>query len=291
MLTRRHVNLLLVASVAAFHRSEARAENTAVFSAYAMRTTWHPIPSIGDWPLDHTAVAVSNGDEYGCFGRKQSEEPDNARLVARGRGDFAWAKEIAGRDEIHAGIDYGVTGICNQCANRILLPANIDVRNAFGNEIATPIFGTYGLGQDALIKRVEDAAFAVNQQFPGRIPDETIHEVVARISGGLNGEWEILHADMERFLKPALGEQYDKYKTDIEDVYQSLYYKRVALYDAYSNGRIDKPRFIARMNQGFASALDDLHDVMGDDAFRKIVPVPPGVAADYVFYNLPAQYR
>jgi hypothetical protein len=287
---RRQFSIAMAAFALARPTVTKAAAAPVVFTIYSMRTAWHPIPAIGDWPLDHVAVATSSGSQWGCFGRTQAEEASTAKPIVKASGDELWAREIAGKDG-HAGIDFGVTGICHHCANRIALPANIDSRDAPGNEIATPIFGRYGLDRDALIRRIKDAALAVNREHPRRISERSVSEVISRIGGGLKDEWSIVRADIERIIRPVLGASYDSLKGDIEQVYLGLYYKREALHSAYSRGKIEKARFVDRMNSGFSSTLEDLKDVVGAAEFAKIVPVPVPYAAAYVFYKLPLGAR
>lgn len=289
MLSRRDLTLVLASATFAPVRASAAPSDKPVFTLYTMRTVWHPIPAIGDWPLDHVALTTSNGTQWECFGRTQAQEP-SAKAIAHAPGDELWAKAIAGPDGT-AGIDFGVTGICHHCANRIALSADIDSRDAPGNEIATPIFGRYGLDRATLATRVKDAARLVNKEHPNRISEKRIAGVVARIGGGLKDEWATVRSDIEQFIKPALGSDYNLLKGDIEHVYLSFFHKREALYSAYLRKSIDRNRFIARMNSGFTMALEDLKDVVGNDRFGKIVPVPPKLAADYLFYQLPEQFR
>ena len=246
MITRRTFGLSLAGATATLATglgAQAAASFDVGFKAYAMRSQWHPILALGNWPLDHTPVSTSTGTQYGCFGRTYSDAPGEASLIASGTGDEAWAHAIAGPDG-HAGIEHGLNGVCDQCSNRILLPANIDVRNSPGNEVATLFCGIYGLGIEELIVRIKDAAVAVNKDFPKRIPDQAVDDVVARVSGGLKDELALVRYDMERIIKPAVGPKYDELKTDIESVYLSFYYKRTALYHAYQRGNLGKTTLV-----------------------------------------------
>lgn len=283
MISRRNFNFVLAGAAVPLVTGARAAEPDKVgFIAYAMPTKWHPIAALGNWPLDHTAVSTTTGTQWGCFGRRQKDDPGAATVVATGMGDELWAIAIAGPDG-HAGIDYAVTGVCDQCSNRILLPANIDVRYSPGNEIATLLCGHYGLGLPELITRIKDAAASVNKDHPGRISDAAVADVLARVGGGLDDEWLVLRGDIERIIKPVLGDRYDTLKTDIEDVYLSLYYKRVALAHAYEREMIDKANLVRKVNAAFVLSLDDLKDVIGAQSYAKIIPMPPQVAADYVF--------
>ena len=293
MISRRRFGLGLTGIAAAGIAGRALAEAASLgeplatdvtFTAYALPTQWHPIKALHNWPLDHTCVATSAGAEWGCFGRKYSEDPSVATAIASGPGDELWARAIAGPDG-SAGIDYGVSGVCDQCSNRILLPAGITVKNSPGNEIATLLCGIYGLQIDAFVARVKDAALAVNRAHPGRIPEAKVEAAVATLGGGLKDELTLVRANNERLIKPVLGAQYVIVAPDIERVYLSFHYKREALSRAYERGTIDKATLVRKVTSGFAEALGDLRDVVGAPAYAKIVPVPPQDASDYVFYR------
>ena len=255
-----------------------------MLTGYALPTQWHPIKQLHDWPLDHTCVTASTGEQWGCFGRTYAEDPSVATAVASGPGDLLWTKAIAG-PEGYAGIDFGVTGVCDQTSNRILLPAGVTVKNSPGNEIATLLCGIYGLKLDAFVTRVKDAALAVNREHPGRISEEQVAAAVKTLGGGLKDEWDLVRANNARFIKPVLGAQYETIAPDIDDVYLSFYYKRTALVHAYERGNIDKKALVTKVSIGFVMALNDLRDVVGPANWSKILPVPAQDAADYVFYR------
>ena len=201
--------------------AQAAAKPTdVILTGYALPTQWHPIKQLPRWPLDHTCVTASTGEQWGCFGRTYAEDPSVATAVASGPGDLLWTKAIAG-PEGYAGIDFGVTGVCDQTSNRILIPAGVTVKNSPGNEIATLLCGIYGLKLDAFVTRVKDAALAVNRDHPGRISEAQVDTAVRALGGGLKDEWDLVRANNERFIKPALGAQYDAVAPDIDDVYLS----------------------------------------------------------------------
>ena len=288
MISRRQVGLGLasIAATTALGATAARAAKPSdvTFTGYALPTQWHPIKQLRSWPLDHTCVTTSTGIQWGCFGRTYAEDPSVATAVATGPGDELWAKAIAG-PQGYAGIDFGVTGVCDQTSNRILLPAGLTVKNSPGNEIATLLCGIYGLKLDAFVTLVKDAAAAVNREHPGRVTEEQVHAAVTALGGGLKDEWDLVRANNERLIKPALGADYAAVAPDIEQVYLSFYYKRTALTHAYERGNIDKTVLVRKVSIGFVEALNDLRDVVGAKNYAKILPVPAQDAADYVFYR------
>ncbi len=89
---------------------------------------------------DHTYVASDDGKSWGCWGRDSG-----GAQICDGNGDSALAACLS-RPKSHAGIDYAITGVCHQTANRILYPARILVDAARGYGASAFTWGTYGLG-------------------------------------------------------------------------------------------------------------------------------------------------
>lgn len=89
---------------------------------------------------DHTYVECGSGARaWSCWGGKVGGTAFNAGEASTKRADA-----IAGPDE-RAGITtYLVNGVCHQAANRIVLPAGIQVSNARGYFLSRSIFGAYG---------------------------------------------------------------------------------------------------------------------------------------------------
>ena len=101
--------------------------------------TGYAIPVIGLGFVDHTYVEASNGFTCGCFGRSAG-----GSVVCSGHGNVDQAACLA-TPALTAGIDYGVTGVCHQSANRILWPAGLNVLSAKGARGSVYAWGLYGL--------------------------------------------------------------------------------------------------------------------------------------------------
>ncbi len=89
---------------------------------------------------DHTYVRSSDGHRWRCWGRDTGGRP-----ICSGRGDSAVA-DCLSQPNSHAGINYLLTGVCHQTANRILYPAGVLVSMARGYNQSVFFWGTYGLG-------------------------------------------------------------------------------------------------------------------------------------------------
>jgi hypothetical protein len=94
--------------------------------------------SMRQMPFDHTYVYSSYGDIWPCHGRDTggyiicvgAAEVDKSRCLSQADGE--------------AGIDYSVTGVCHQIANRILLPSSQIVQKARGWRWSLLLYGIYG---------------------------------------------------------------------------------------------------------------------------------------------------
>jgi len=87
---------------------------------------------------DHTYVTSSDGGKWGCWGRDSG-----GREICSGTGSSKRANCLS-QSSSHAGIIYGVTGVCHQTANRILYPAAAVVSRASGYWASIIMYGTYG---------------------------------------------------------------------------------------------------------------------------------------------------
>ena len=87
---------------------------------------------------DHTYVTSSDGYVWPCWGRSSG-----GRMISSGNGSSAQANCLSQTDS-HAGIIYGVTGVCHQTANRILWPSRTTVSRASGYWASTLLYGVYG---------------------------------------------------------------------------------------------------------------------------------------------------
>lgn len=252
------------------------------FRAHTISTKWRPIPKLGNRQLDHVFVSNTDGNSWGCFGRGLSKEP-NARIIAQAEGCLEWVVEIAcpNTNKLVAGITHQVNGICHNAANRLLLLAEIDVSDAPGNEIATPIFGKYGLGINAFIQSVKDAVYRVNQKTSGLISEEMVERALLRITHSKDDEIEILKEDIQDFLNINTQELPDEARTQLRDIYSELYSKRQATYNDFKNGTLPQNVYLTKLRSNVVEAFENTKSVIGDNSYESIFKLPPEVAAAY----------
>lgn len=252
-----------------------------MFRAHSIKTDWHPIPEIGDWPLDHAFVSTAAGMTWKCFGRGLDEEP-NAPVIAMSEGEVLWAQAIAGEDG-HAGIIFTVNGICHQCANRILIPAGVDVRFSPGNEIAIPLFSHYGLGYRALIERVRNAAAAANNQRPSSVTEQMLENAVKRIHHQLDSELEILDQDIQRLFNARVGDLEPEVLENVIGAYRALYDRREGYYELLEKQKLTVQEYQQKMRDSLIICLREVKDYVGEERFKRVFPFPIELAAAYIF--------
>jgi hypothetical protein len=88
---------------------------------------------------DHTYVASTHGHLWRCWGRSSG-----GTQICAGNANTAQA-DCLSQPNSEAGINYGVTGVCHQTANRILYPSGQTVSRAHGYRGSVFAWGTYGL--------------------------------------------------------------------------------------------------------------------------------------------------
>lgn len=176
-----------------------------------------------------------------------------------------------------------VTGVCHCCANRILLPAGVDVHDAPGNEIVVPMFGKYGLGLTALIERVKTAAATVNHRIPNSISDSAVEQAIQRITRAKESEYEILMDDIDDVLHIKFSSLPADMRISIKTIYSALYDKRQADYEQLAAGKIKPEEFQLRMRTNVTLSLHNVRDLLGKEAFHSVFRMAPELAAAYLF--------
>ena len=121
--------------------------------------TGHAIPTLGGL-ADHTYVTCLGGYAWPCWGRSAG-----GRAISSGPGSTAQA-DCFSQTNSHAGLIYGITGVCHQTANRILWPSQVTVRKAKLYWVSHLIYGTYGTSLSGWLKRLNNCSIV-----QGEIPE------------------------------------------------------------------------------------------------------------------------
>jgi len=255
-------------------------QNTT-FRGHSVLTDWKPIPELGNWPLAHVFVSTPEGQSWGCFGRGIADEP-NAPIVCQGEAILRWVQEIAGPSATPvAGVTHQVNGVCHQAANRLLLLAGVNVEHAPGNEIATPIYGKYGLGLDSFVQIIKDAASHVNAETPGAITEELIAAAVLHVTHAKDEEIAIMTDDLHEFLNLNASDLSADQRSQLLIIYSNLYTSRENDYDQFMAGKMTQPDYQNVMHKLITDTLQQVESVIGPERFINLFKMPPKVAALY----------
>lgn len=132
----------------------------ATLSGYAMPVS---IPGINFF-ADHTYAQSDDGFSWPCWGRDSG-----GGNICQGGGDSLQADCIS-QTQSHAGLRYGINGVCHQTANRILYPAKILVSKARGYWLSSFLYGTYGSTTTEWLARISQC-MQISQRPPsGGLP-------------------------------------------------------------------------------------------------------------------------
>ena len=249
-------------------------------------------------PFYHVYVMADNGYCWGCFGRGVSEVP-NAELICEGFANLEWVMQIAVDgcsvnpkpcstgalcySRPCAGVTLSVNGICQNCANRLLLPAGIDVSNAPGNEVATFIFGKYGLGRQELIERVTKAAERVNAAQAGAITTEELEAVLERIKTEESDEYKIILDDLQQFLGVKAPDLTESVQQKIMALHGELYNQRSNTYDQFCANSLSLEQYKSTMQKNALIAFTAIAKEIGVSGFDKLFGLTPEAAVKIAF--------
>jgi len=247
---------------------------------------------LGRLPKAHVYISTDQGVYWGCFGGAKQYDK-TAEIIATGTANIDWINEIAG-SQCHtggcqngrcrrtecAGIMHPNTGICQSCANRLLIPAGIDVSAADGNELAVLIFGKFGLGLSDLAERVSSAAKRVNEKKPGSITPEEIDRAVDAVMGSKQSEQEALVEDAERILKVKIPEMPEEQRVQLRSIYEDLYTSRMEVYNSLVSKEITSTECGGILKKNALDACKKMSRIID---FKGLFGASPKVAVNGLF--------
>ncbi len=232
---------------------------------------------------DHTYVTSDDGrGPWGCFGRSSGGKP-----ICHGTGDGGVA-DCLSQPSSTAGIVYGVTGVCHQAANRILLPAGVTVSAAKGYAASHFLYGTYGKGFHKWLS-TRGVACGLSPGAPVRQPaaEQTERELMERVSALYNeaaaeaGEAddremearnnELVAKEVRLMIEHRLGSGFDASKVDeLLNLRAEFLKEKQALDEAWLNGAITGEQFANQVNQRLRELLKRIEDVLGPEAHGRL---------------------
>lgn len=229
---------------------------------------------------EHAFVSTESGKSWGCMGRNLEGIP-NPRVLCEGFAEVEWMEAIAepGPDYA-AGITNKVTGVCHQCANRILLPAGITVDQALGNEVAVMAFGLYGPDIQDVVALLKNAAFKANQRLPGCVTDEDMECVINKITHNGLDEYEIMRTDFENKIGVKLTALPAATLGEVQSIYLAYVDRRTSIYRVYRQSG-DKDCYLAGLRESLQRTLEAYRELIGHEKYNKLFRFTP----EYIVAN------
>jgi hypothetical protein len=237
---------------------------------------------------DHTFVRSSCGFSWGCFGQSSTGNP-----IASGVGDSFAAdclsyprgtKLFGGlRIPIYAGIEYGLTGVCHQAANRILYPARVLIDRAQGYYLITRhAFGPYGSGlwpqktkcesikstqqYDTLVKS-EETIGTVEEFSRSESPMSNYDIVALRTAGVPEDSIEEMTAFFEERLSHPLPYRLAQKLFGIQTEFRQVQSHLVAQLGAHE---ISPERYLREFNAALGLSMDQSRKALGEADFTLV---------------------
>lgn len=236
---------------------------------------------------EHVFVSSESGRSWGCMGRDLGDPTVTGnRPLVEGLAEEEWVNEIAGPDNNHtAGIENKITGVCHQCANRLLIPAGVNVNKAYGNEVAIIGFGLYGPDIEDVKRVVLSAAQRVNDRQPGLIPQADIEAAVRRMDNCVADEYEVMKRDFEE--RNPVPADAAPVPVDIQsrqrDIHARFAQRRRDSYRAFRAGQTTGEAYGLFLRENLRQALVEFRELMGEDKYMKMFRMTPEAAVTHLF--------
>ena len=189
---------------------------------------------------DHTYVTSSDGNTWGCFGRSE-----HGKEICVGSGDSKVCNELAGPNS-HAEIIYGITGVCHQAANRILLPTGETVKRAGGYSASVWAYGVYG-------KDIQD--FCKNHKIDS-CPNNTLN----------------LYQEFELFLQNKLDNKVNNILSGkLNDINKNFHLRKAELINDLYNQKFSPRDYANQFNKELSNTLNKIAKELTTTEFKKFL--------------------
>jgi hypothetical protein len=235
---------------------------------------------VGIGKADHTYVTSDSPKKaWGCWGRSAG-----GTQICDGQGDFQVADCIS-QPSSHAGIIYGITGVCHQTANRILYPAGVTVHQAGWYSASTALYGTYGLNQAEWLKRRQRCGIMGARRFRSLMCGGDDAQKEAAVLLGLESEVDrrsrlsalavedesILQHEMRLRVLQNLQEKATPERIDgVLKAHTTLSRNVRSVHESLNQGTMDGKQMAEGINQRLRDFLVETKKELGDDAYRQL---------------------
>jgi hypothetical protein len=258
--------------------------------------------AFGGWRrVDHTYAASDDGYVWPCWGGTSGGNP-----ICWGYGDSATAHCLA-QPDFSAGIEYCVTGVCHQTANRILCPAGwgVIVSAARGFGLSCLFFGTYGVGPWPELRKCgifrslsnpspnggPTGRVATHRGGTGMVDDGKWSEFsqrIAEIHSSLGPDddrssEELRHAELQALADAALERDYDQEKLRkvfaLNDRFNA---ERERLAESLRVGAMTREQYLAEFAERSRRIAARCEDILGARDFEALFGIPASEAGEIV---------
>ncbi|QWH88412.1 hypothetical protein EXW29_09520 [Bacillus toyonensis] len=241
-------------------------------------------PSTPSSNLDHTYVRSDQGDAWGCYGRNDC---GNAIVSGGNSNDVNIAKCLAEPNGT-AAIIYLYTGVCHQCSNRILYPANVTVSAAHGYAASVALYGTYGKDYPVFYANVlRCGGSVIREPIPVTSPsneeeNERKHhiEVLSLYSKGGKDIHKTIAEDLGLLIQNRCKNKINKSDLmQIKNSHVELLKKHDQLIKSMDSGNISQKDFIAKTMHILEDKLYQFEKIMGEKEFLVTFGASPDAAS------------
>jgi len=259
---------------------------------------------------DHTYVTSSDGGIWPCWGRSSG-----GRLICSGSGSSK-KSDCLSKKSSHAGLIYGVSGVCHQTANRILYPAKKIVSEAHGYWASVAMYGTYGTSSipSAIEWKVRknhcqkikgDLNTKLSENKPkisensvqkseislyiDKVNDLYIEEVSDQVLSK-SKKIDFLGQELELMADYKLGATKDSYKiTALRKLQANLLSEKEILDDTLSNDGIDINEYAEKINKLMFNFLKESEIQLGKETHIKLFEIAPDTVFNIIDADILAE--
>lgn len=248
--------------------------------------------------VDHAYVTSSEGHKWGCFGGTEG-----GRQICSGPGD-AVAAHCISHPDAEAGINYGVTGVCHQAANRILWPAGVLVSAAGGYAVSSMIYGAYGTPTEAaeqewqdVIKRctaektVSEAPTGDQDGARGVVNKEREYAaalIALHTQAVRRGAADLAAQETALLVRYRVPEADGALIETVQGMREKLVAQKRALDAGLQRKQFDGARYAAEVNDLINKNLEECAQLIGKEQFQRLFGLAPGERCEVVVPEIAA---
>ncbi len=261
---------------------------------------------------DHTYVTSSDGNRWGCWGRDSG-----GHEICSGRGSVTEA-DCLSQSSSHAGLVYGITGVCHQTANRILFPAKVIVNKAKGYWASVTVYGTYGTAnlislyewkkrKDRCCKRKDELEPSDAEELSkAPVQDERLAAYLENVDtmyseemrdtkeAGTDSDNKINVLGNELALMADFrlgGMKKDLTIKTLQDVQAEMILKKERLDAQLNEKHISAAQYADEVNANIPTLLNESKQHLGEGTYMKLFGAAPDSAFQIVNPQILAQYQ